>query len=268
LWLPKNDFRLSTKGPTDYAMDRRVFRKQLEVVGAMQRAGIRMIAGTDVFNPFAFPGFSLHDELALLVEAGLTPMEALQTATVNAAAYLGQSAATGTIEPGKAADLVLLDANPIENIANTKRISAVVAGGRLLEHRELDALLTEAERIANLKSISEALFRTIESKGIEAAVAQYRDLKQREPNAYDFSEDELNRLGYGLLKAKKIDEAIEIFRLNTEMFPRSGNAFDSLGEAYMIKGDRERAIENYKRSLELDPRNANAVAMLKKLGGS
>ena len=63
-------------------------------------------------------------------------------------------------------------------------------------------------------------------------------------------------------------EAIEIFRLNTEMFPRSGNAFDSLGEAYMIKGDRERAIENYKRSLELDPRNANAVVMLKKLGGS
>jgi tetratricopeptide (TPR) repeat protein len=248
-------------------MDRRVFRKELEVVGAMQRAGVRMIAGTDVLNPFAFPGFSLHDELALLVAAGLTPMEALQTATLNAAAYLGQSAAIGTIEAGKAADLVLLDANPIENIANTKRIAAVVAGGRLLERRDLDGLLMEAERIGNLQSISETLSRTIESKGVEAAVKQYRNLKQREPNTYDFSENELNTLGYSLLKAKKVDEAIEILRLNTEMFSGSGGAFDSLGEAYMIKGDRERAIANYKRSLELDPRSANAVAMLKKLGG-
>jgi imidazolonepropionase-like amidohydrolase len=147
-WVPKQDFRLSSKGPEDYALDRRVLRKQMEIVGAMRRAGVKMIAGTDVLNPFAFPGFSLHDELGLLVDAGLTPLQSLQAATVNAAAYLNQSAVTGTIEPGKSADLVLLDANPLENIANTKRIASVMLNGRLYSRNELDAMLTAAERVA------------------------------------------------------------------------------------------------------------------------
>ena len=130
-----------------------------------------------MLNPFVFPGFSLHDELALLVEAGLTPLEAIQSATVNAAAYAGQSQEVGTIEAGRAADLVLLDASPLDNISNTKRIAAVVIRGRLLQRADLDRALNEAERIAKLKSLSELLFRTNETKGIAAAVAQYRDLK-------------------------------------------------------------------------------------------
>ncbi len=267
-WMPANDARLATKRPVDYALDRRVFRKHLQVVGAMRRAGVKFIAGTDVLNPFAFPGFSLHDELALLVEAGLTPLEAIQSATVNAAEYVGQSKEVGTIEAGKAADLVLLDANPLENIGNTKRIAAVVIGGRLLQRPDLDRALTDVERIANLKSLSEALWRTIETKGIAAAVAQYRDLKAHAREEYEFDEGELNELGYRLLKAKKPAEAIEIFRLNVEAYPKSSNVYDSLAEAYMISGNRELAIQNYRTSLELDPRNANAVAMLKKLGGS
>jgi tetratricopeptide (TPR) repeat protein len=232
----------------------------------MQRAGVELIAGTDVLNPFAFPGFSLHDELALLVEAGLTPLEALQAATVNAAEYLDQRAVGGTIEVGKTADLVVLDANPLDDIANTKRIASVVVDGRLIARGELDAMLSEAERVASLKSIAAVLLRTIEAQGMDAAVAQYRELKQREPDAYEFGEDELNGLGYRLLGEKKLDEAIAIFSLNAEAFPGSANAFDSLGEAYMAKGERDRAIQNYRRSLELEPRNENAVAMLEKLG--
>ena len=266
-WVPKNDFRLSTRTPEDYAAARRLFRKQLEVVGAMHRAGVKLIAGTDVLNPFAFPGFSLHDELALLVEAGLTPVEALKAATLNAADYLGQRNVRGTIESGKSADLVLLDANPLENVANTKRIASVVFDGRLLDRRQLDTMLADAERIANLKSIATTLLRTIETQGIDAALAQYRDLKRREPETYDFSEGEFNGLGYRLLAQKKVDEAIAIFLLNVEAFSRSSNAFDSLAEAYMTKGNRDLAIQNYKRALELDPKNTNAVAMLKKLGG-
>jgi imidazolonepropionase-like amidohydrolase len=150
-WVPKSDFRLSSKGPDDYALDRRILSKQMELVGAMRGAGVKMIAGTDVLNPFAFPGFSLHDELGLLVKAGLTPREALQAATVNAAAYLDQSALAGTIEAGKIADVVLLDANPLENIANTKGIASVVLNGRLFDRQQLDAMLAEAERVANTK---------------------------------------------------------------------------------------------------------------------
>ena len=95
---------------------------------------------------FCFPGFSVHDELALLVEAGLTPMEALQSATRNPARYFDRLADLGTVESGKIADLVLLDADPLQDIRNTQRIGAVVTRGRLLDGAALRKLLAEAEQ--------------------------------------------------------------------------------------------------------------------------
>jgi imidazolonepropionase-like amidohydrolase len=95
------------------------------------------------------PGLSLHEELAMLVDAGLTPLDALRTPTVNAARVLGMTDSLGTIEAGKLADLVLLDANPLEDIGNTQRIAAVVLNGRYLDRQALDGLLTAAERAAN-----------------------------------------------------------------------------------------------------------------------
>jgi imidazolonepropionase-like amidohydrolase len=93
------------------------------------------------------PGFSLHDELANFVEAGLTPMEALQTATSNPARFLGRED-VGAVEPGKLADLVLLIANPIENIRNAQRINAVIANGRFLDRAALDRMLSQVEASA------------------------------------------------------------------------------------------------------------------------
>lgn len=127
------------------ARAKRVFQKQLEVVGMMRRAGVRFIAGTDTANPYVFPGFSLHEELALLVQAGFTPTQALQSATRDAAAYLGLLDSVGTIEKGKTADLVLLDADPLADISNTKKINAVVLGGKLIPKQELDKMLADVE---------------------------------------------------------------------------------------------------------------------------
>jgi len=118
------------------------------VVGEMQSAGVKILPGTDTAAPFVYPGFSLHEELALLVRAGLTPMQALQTATVGAAEFMGKSATQGTIEKGKAADLVLLDADPLADIHNTSRIAAVVIRGKLLDRGALDELLSSAEKFA------------------------------------------------------------------------------------------------------------------------
>jgi len=115
-----------------------------DLVGRLNRAGVQMLAGTDCPNPFVYPGFSLHDELGLLVHSGLTPAEALRTATVNPAIFLGVTDSLGTVARGKVADLVLLDANPLADIANTKRISAVIQGGRLLDRKALDAMLAGA----------------------------------------------------------------------------------------------------------------------------
>jgi imidazolonepropionase-like amidohydrolase len=105
---------------------------RLMLVDALHKGGVPLLAGTDTPNPFVVPGVSLHDELALIVEAGLTPMAALAVATRDAARFLGTSD-WGTIASGKAADLVLLDANPLTDIANTKKISRVIVRGRLLD---------------------------------------------------------------------------------------------------------------------------------------
>lgn len=115
-------------------------------------------------------------------------------------------------------------------------------------------------------SIAEFLLSIIQRQGVEQAVREYHVLKSARFEAYNFGVNELNNLGYLLIRSRKISEAIAIFKLNTEAYPQSSNAFDSLGEAYMLSGDRERAILSYQRAAELNPQNSNAVEMLKRLG--
>ena len=125
------------------------FEWLIETVGKMHRAGVPILAGTDNNNPYVVPGFALHDELELFVRAGLTPFQALETATINPAKYFELTRTHGTIEKGKTADLVLLDANPLADISNTRKINAVILGGRLLKRADLDEMLNKvAERAA------------------------------------------------------------------------------------------------------------------------
>lgn len=123
------------------------FQHALESVRLMHKAGVSILAGTDTgaSNQNMFPGFSLHDELAFLVEAGLTPVEALQCATLNAARWLTRLDTLGTVEPGKLADLVLLDADPIKDIHNTTKISEVFLDGKEFDRAALDQMLRNAE---------------------------------------------------------------------------------------------------------------------------
>jgi imidazolonepropionase-like amidohydrolase len=142
-WGAKDDKRQPANAEVATSR-KRLFQKEMDVVGAMHRAGVRFLAGTDTPNPYCFPGFSLHDELAFMVKAGLTPLEALQAATINPAEFLGLSDSVGTIEKSKIADLVLLDADPLKDIANTKSITAVITNGRFLDRAALDGLLAGA----------------------------------------------------------------------------------------------------------------------------
>jgi imidazolonepropionase-like amidohydrolase len=121
------------------------FEEYTKIVGGMHRAGVRILAGTDALNPECFPGFGLHEELALLVDAGLSPLAALQSATLNAAEFVGQADFRGTVAPGKIADLVLLDKDPLTDIHNTRSIRAVVFNGKLYSRGALDAMMAEAE---------------------------------------------------------------------------------------------------------------------------
>lgn len=126
-----------------------VYERMLSMTGAMHRAGVKMLAGTDSFNAYCFPGFAVHDELELFVQAGMSPLEALQTATLNPARYLNLSQSFGTVEQGKIADLVLLDANPLETIGNTRKIAGVVVNGKYLPGEQLRTMLANVEVIAN-----------------------------------------------------------------------------------------------------------------------
>ncbi len=125
------------------------FAESMKIVGLMYRAGVPLLAGTDTMNPHCFPGFGIHDELALLVEAGLPPLAAIQTATRNAAQFMGWLGQRGTIEVGKAADLVLLNKNPLTDIHNTRTIESVVLQGTLFTRANLDDLLAKAQARAS-----------------------------------------------------------------------------------------------------------------------
>jgi hypothetical protein len=129
----------------------RFFSASMKITGEMQRAGVQLLAGTD--TPLVTPGFSLHDELELLVKAGLTPMEALQSATINPAKSLSLLNSLGTVQKGKIADLVLLDGNPLDDIRNTRQIHAVILNGRLLDRNALAKLLAQVEAAAKNRNI-------------------------------------------------------------------------------------------------------------------
>jgi Amidohydrolase family len=148
--LLEGQFSYGPRGADSVFAEReREVANRLRMPADLRQGGALLLAGTDVDNafPFLFFGFSLHDELALLVKGGLTPLAALQSATINPARFLKRDAELGTVAEGKLADLVLLDANPLDSIGNTTRISAVVMNGRYLSRAELNVLLDRAASI-------------------------------------------------------------------------------------------------------------------------
>ena len=115
------------------------------------------------------------------------------------------------------------------------------------------------------RSVADTLYATIRQRGLAAGLALYRELMDHHADTFDVIETDMNIDGYRLLQAGKVKEAIEVFKLNVEAFPKSSNVYDSLGEAYLANGDKELAITNYRKSVELDPRNANGIETLRKL---
>jgi CubicO group peptidase (beta-lactamase class C family) len=168
-------------------------------------------------------------------------------------------------DTGFVSNLVLI---PDQSIAVVMMSNFDRAPLRPLTNAALDvALGLKPEPIVFKQSIAKAVYQIIMKEGIDAAVVKYRNLKKDQPNVYDFQEGELNGLGYNLLRQKKFKEAIKVFQLNVEAYPESSNVYDSLGEAYMLNGEKAPAIENYEKSLKLNPRNTNAIEKLNSLRG-
>lgn len=132
-------------GETPAAELKRYIELRNHVVKALQDAGAKLLVGPDSPQLFLVPGFGTHREMAAMAEAGLTPYAVLQAATRNAAEYLNAAGEVGTVEAGKRADLLLLDANPLQSVANASRVNGVMARGRWLPRAELDRMLSEIE---------------------------------------------------------------------------------------------------------------------------
>jgi imidazolonepropionase-like amidohydrolase len=151
-WDPKNNAHLKNRTPERLAAEKMLVKKYLEIIGAMQKAGVRLMTGSDFgANPLLFPGWGVHDEMSLFVKAGLTPMEALQTATKNPTTFFGVDNSVGTLEKGKIADLVLLSANPLDDINNTRKITAVFFDGKMFDRAELNRMMNSVAATASGK---------------------------------------------------------------------------------------------------------------------
>jgi imidazolonepropionase-like amidohydrolase len=145
-WDPEK--LLKQTSPGELAGLKKEFARDLELVDAMHHASVPFMAGSDGPDPYVFPGFSLHDELELLVKSGFNAVQALQAATFNPALFLGKLDKYGVVEKGDSADLVLLDANPLEDISNTRKIAAVVMAGKYYAREDLDKMLIQVEAAA------------------------------------------------------------------------------------------------------------------------
>jgi hypothetical protein len=139
---------LGNTSPEDLAALKAEAARDLELVAAMRKAGVRFMAGSDGPDPYVFPGFSLHDELEWLVKSGFSPLQSLQAATLNPALFLRKSDEYGVVESDHAADLLLLEANPLDDIRNTRKIFGVVSGGKYYSHQELETMLQQVEKRA------------------------------------------------------------------------------------------------------------------------
>ncbi len=140
-WKETTESDIKKNSFLDWENMRKRWQVEQQIMKILIAEGVTMMAGTDSDNPYAFPGFSLHDELALYVDFGMSPAGALQSATIIPARFLKQSDSLGSIEKGKLADLVLLDANPLENIKNTTKVNTVIANGKLYGKSYVDSVL-------------------------------------------------------------------------------------------------------------------------------
>ena len=258
------------------------FQKLL--VRALHDGGVPILAGTDA-SWLGVPGFCLIEEVENFQDLGFTPYAALRTATVDPARLLRRENDFGTIAVGRRADLLLMRENPLADVRHLRGVVGVMANGvwipdaerrrlleavpgsyrsmlaRLVNQARADLDTVDAELSANdpLGSISSAVMAGLAGTSDPAHVSQLlRRLHREKPQSRLTTEEALNELGYDLFRRKQKDAAIEIFRLNTELYPQSGNAYDSLAETYLRLGDEARAKELYAKALAVQPDYGNA----------
>ena len=242
------------------AENRRIEIFQKKLILGFRDAKVKMLSGTDMYAFGLVPGISLHQELQKLVSYGLTPYQALETATKNPGEFLGAN--FGTIKVGKRAELILVNANPLQNILNLQNRSGVLTHGKWMPQTELDAM---ANRTAESFATGYKFINLIRNNNVEAAVEAYHQTQKAGVPAFEAQSYAFNTLGRQLRRENKVKNAIEVFKLNVEASPASARAYESLADAYAADGNKDLARTNYRKALEINPQNTGVAEKLKKL---
>ena len=259
---------------------------QRQLVKSLHEGGVPILAGTDA-SWLGVPGFCLIEEIEIFQDLGFTPYAALKTATVDPARLLKKEGEFGTIAPGKRADLLLTRENPLEDVRRLRQLEGVMVAGRWIPDEERRSLLravpesyrsTTAGLVRDAESNPRALdaylrandplgevgngvlVSVLETKGTAALTKMLQGLRRSDPESRLVSEETVNEFGYALLGRKQTDAAIAVFQINTEIYPKSANAWDSLAEACIAAGQTERGRQLYAKALEIEPDYPNAQA--------
>jgi len=236
------------------------------IIKKLNENGVKILAGTDTPNPYLLPGLSLHEELIMLVESGLTTSEALKTATLYPAQYFNDDNYSGNISKNTIADLVILDANPLEDIANTQQINSVILAGEVLSKDSLysirESLFNKTNRYS-AKDFDQYMYMKLQKEGINNIINNYAIPKSN--NEYTIEETHLVRLSEVLKAANQINDAIKLLKWNIEIFPNYPKSYSSLGRLYLEQGDTTNAINNFKNLKIIDPLDSVNLGLLRKL---
>lgn len=251
-WAENNFINTSRPDSIQFEMDKAEVQKIEEKIKMLIMSGAKVIAGTDYIIPYIYPGFSLQEEIQTFVRLGMTPLQALQTATINPAQAMKNDKA-GEIKVGKRANVVLLNANPLEDIKNAQDIYAVVLRGKHLDRAYLDGMLDKAKKLAKAKHIHEWFAPRFEANGIDATIKTFLESKGSIDAEYPVRWNMLQSAARMFLRDKKKDEAFALVELIHDLYPDFVYAFAFTGDIYAKGGDKEKARVTYQKALKIYP---------------
>ncbi|MDQ3520602.1 MAG: amidohydrolase family protein, partial [Gemmatimonadota bacterium] len=266
-WVGAFELKQSETGtPLDWLSFQKSWLRDLR---GMADAGVLMLAGTDAGSPLVYPGFAVADELESLVkEGGLTPLQSLRTATLNVAKWMSAERTFGSVSPGRRADLVILDGNPLADIGNVRKIRAVVRDGRVHERVALDSMLRSVESTARIADASadaaDTSYVSLVNRALGANDSQQwaraAELWQQVLAANDYVPDHWYALGRALYNGGKYRESIRPFERALELGAgRAYNAAWNIARAYAHSGEPESAFRWLKWALDFGLRSRQAV---------
>jgi len=228
------DTKSSLEHDTNAENRRKGYQLRKNIIKQFNLNNIRFLAGTDLGNPFVVAGFSLHDELSNFVECGFTPLQSLQTATLNPAIFLDRLADFGTVSENKIANLVILDKNPLESINNSTSVNAVIQRGEFYCREKLDNLLLDVKEFTQREPLCEILFKKIQDGRLDDILSccQIQKVWTDRPEIEQL-DSELADLTEKLIKNNDYESAEKIAVLNVHLHLNSARALCKLAECYL-----------------------------------